>query len=248
MRGSERAGAISRNGSAGTETCSPGPEGFREDFRAFVLDRDFPCVGAKAAIRTEDYRAELYGRLGSPEAAAGLARDLRLFVREQGELGDFTTFVAGFEAPEIRDEAEFERLLWAQLQALHEEDRGHRWDPSVSSDPESPDFAFSFAGRAFFVVGLNPANSRLARRFAWPALVFNAHYQFDKLREDGRYERMQGEIRARERALQGSLNPNLSEFGERSEARQYSGRPAEEGWRCPFHAAGERENGAREES
>jgi FPC/CPF motif-containing protein YcgG len=43
-------------------------------------------------------------------------------------------------------------------------------------------------------------------------------------------------IRNRERNLQGNLNPNLADFGTRSEARQYSGRPVEEGWRCPFHA------------
>jgi len=37
--------------------------------------------------------------------------------------------------------------------------------------------------------------------------------------------------------VQGSLNPNLADFGERSEARQYSGREVEEHWRCPFHRA-----------
>jgi FPC/CPF motif-containing protein YcgG len=29
----------------------------------------------------------------------------------------------------------------------------------------------------------------------------------------------------------------LAEFGERSEASQYSGRRVEPGWQCPFHAA-----------
>ncbi len=47
---------------------------------------------------------------------------------------------------------------------------------------------------------------------------------------------MQEVIRDRERNLQGDLNPNLADFGTRSEARQYSGRPMEEQWRCPFHA------------
>jgi hypothetical protein len=35
--------------------------------------------------------------------------------------------------------------------------------------------------------------------------------------------------------LQGSLNPNLADFGEQSEARQYSGRATEADWVCPFH-------------
>jgi hypothetical protein len=136
-------------------------------------------------------------------------------------------------APE--DETEFEALLWQQLQALHDADATRGWAPSVSDRPEDPRFAFSFAGMAFFVVGLHPASSRLARRFGWPVLVFNPRAQFDRLREDGRYGGLRDRIRTREMALQGDLNPNLAEFGEASEARQYSGRAVESEWRCPFH-------------
>ena len=220
---------------------APALQGLVHDsFRATVLSSGFSCVGAKAAIRGGGYRMGLYGAMGSAGAAAGLARDLFSFVQEQEEFsGEFSTFVASFAGPHVADEAGFEKLLWAQLGRLHEEDRRHhRWAPSVSSDPEDARFAFSFAERAFFVVGLHPASSRFARRFAWPTLVFNAHFQFDKLREEGRYARMQEVIRARERELQGTLNPNLGDFGVLSEARQYSGRPAEKGWRCPFHAGG----------
>ena len=151
--------------------------------------------------------------------------------------GEFSTFVACFKGPVGLGEEKFERLLWAQLQRLHEEDRHyHYWNSHVSSDPEDSQFAFSFAGRAFFVVGLHSASSRFARRFAWPTLVFNAHQQFEKLRREGRYVRVQEVIRDRERNLQGDINPNLADFGTRSEARQYSGRQMEEQWRCPFHA------------
>ena len=223
------------------EPATPRMEYVHDSFRALVSNSRFSCVGAKAAVGGGSYRVGLYERLGSPEAAAGLARDLFFFVEEQGELGGgFSTFVASFVEPTAADEAAFEGLLWEQLQRLHEEDRRHHgWDPSVSADPEDPRFAFSFAGMAFFVVGLHPASSRFARRFAWPTLVFNAHHQFDRLREGGGYERMQEVIRSREIGLQGDLNPNLGEFGVRSEARQYSGRPAEADWRCPFHAGGD---------
>jgi FPC/CPF motif-containing protein YcgG len=167
---------------------------------------------------------------------AGLARDLFEFVEDLPSIGGgFTTFLATFRGPNAIDEVDFERLLWAQLQGLYEQDRLHHgWDPSVSSDPEDPDFSFSFAGRAFFVVGLHPASSRYARRFAWPTLVFNVHEQFERLREGGNFARVREVIRAREIELQGSLNPNLSDFGELPEARQYSGRPVGKGWRCPF--------------
>ena len=43
-------------------------------------------------------------------------------------------------------------------------------------------------------------------------------------------------IRARDMAFQGSLNPVLKNFGESSEARQYSGRAVPDDWKCPFHA------------
>jgi uncharacterized protein len=220
------------------EPATPLQEFVHDSFRALVLNPTFSCVGAKSAVRRGSYNFGLYAEMDSLGSTAGLARDLFDFVEEQGHLdGEFSTFVACFEGPVGLDEEKFERLLWAQLQRLHEEDRHHHfWNPHVSPDPEDPQFAFSFAGRAFFVVGLHSASSRFARRFAWPTLVFNAHHQFEKLRGEGRYARMQEVIRDRERNLQGDLNPNLADFGTRSEARQYSGRPMEEQWRCPFHA------------
>ena len=48
---------------------------------------------------------------------------------------------------------------------------------------------------------------------------------------------MQETIRHRDLQLQGTINPMLSDFGERSEARQYSGRIVEENWRAPFSVA-----------
>lgn len=229
----------SRDGSA---ALWPLTEVAHDAFRALVLDRRFSCVGAKAALRSGAYRFGAYGEMGSAAATAGLARDLFTFVAEQPEMrSEFTTFVASFTAPHSPGETEFEALLWTQLQALHDADAVHHsWDPRVSDDPEDPGFSFSFAGRAFFVVGLHAASSRWTRRFAWPTLVFNAHEQFELLRENGRYDRFREVIRAREQALQGSVNPVLRDFGASSEARQYSGRDTGPEWKCPFHPHPER--------
>jgi FPC/CPF motif-containing protein YcgG len=49
---------------------------------------------------------------------------------------------------------------------------------------------------------------------------------------------MQRATRKRDIALQGSLNPNLADFGTAPETRQYSGRPVGPDWRCPFHPVG----------
>ena len=64
---------------------------------------------------------------------------------------------------------------------------------------------------------------------------FNQGPLQETLRAAGHFERLRLAIRRRDRALQGAINPNLSDFGERSEANQYSGRRTEAGWKCPFH-------------
>ena len=136
---------------------------------------------------------------------------------------------------QVPDEAAFEAALWAHLQAMHEHDQTRfDWDARVGSDPSLSDFSMSIGGRAFFVVGLHPAASRVSRRAPFPCLVFNFHDQFESLKASGKYQTMQAAIRARDVALQGSVNPVLSRFGEASEARQYAGRAVSKEWRCPF--------------
>lgn len=222
-------------------------------FRGFVQSPQFPCVGAKSAVAHESARLGVYDCLGSAGATAGLARDLWTFTHDPDTTADndYVTLVALFKEPTELNEAAFEAALWKQLGELHRLDAPlHEWDPTVSPDPKDPHFGFSFAGTAFFVVGLHPHSSREARRFPWPLLVFNPHAQFTRLRKAGRWARMQEVIRSRELSLQGSLNPNLADHGEITEARQYSGRPAEPDWEPPFvpqlrcpHADGMRSEG-----
>ena len=65
-------------------------------------------------------------------------------------------------------------------------------------------------------------------------LVFNLHAQFERLRAEGRYEKLRASILERDQALAGSVNPMLARHGEASEARQYSGRVVDADWRCPM--------------
>lgn len=220
---------------------APVAEFIHDSFRALVTNPRFTCVAAKSAFNKNNYRFGVYdGELGTETITQALAADLERFVSEQDEAlreRGFSTFVATFTGPPIASEGEWERLVWEQLQALHDLDAPyHAWDETVSADPDAADFAFSFAGRAFFVVGMHAASSRLTRRFAFPTLVFNAHFQFEELRVAGKYGRMQDTMRSRDTALQGDVNPNLANFGDASDARQYSGRRVEANWQCPFHA------------
>lgn len=220
------------------EPAAPVLSFVHESLRALVLNERYPCVGARSAFERGDYRLGLYPRLASAAAADGLACDLWEFVREMPLVaGRLTSYLACFDGPPLASERAFERLLWLQLQRLHDRDAlHHAWDPAVSDDGDDRRFSFSFAGRAFFVVGLHPAASRWSRRFAWPTLVFNAHAQFEMLRQAGRFDRMRSRIRQRDLSLQGSINPTLADFGDSTEARQYSGRHATGPWRCPFRA------------
>ena len=156
-------------------------------FRTLALHHEFPCVGAKSAINRGMYKFGLYLEMGSAESTTALCRDLRTFITEYiPKDGYFTTFIASFVGPISLDEEQFESLLWQQLQRMHDNDEVD-WDETVSSAPNDPSFAFSFAGCAFFVIGLHASSSRWARRFAWPTLIFNAHHQFEQLRANGKY-------------------------------------------------------------
>lgn len=203
--------------------------------RAVILDPEFPCVGARSAMNQGGYRFGMYPELATEDGTAGLAHDLAAFIAEQEGLGiegQYHTFIAAFDAPKTITPEEFETLLWEQLRLLHDLDR-EPWDERVERDPADPRFSFSFGGRAFFVVGLSPMSPRWARRFPWPTLAFNPHEQFEELRASGPFDRIQEVIRERDRHLEGDINPNLSNFGEHPEARQYSGREVGDDWRCP---------------
>ena len=144
---------------------------FEVAFRDFVQHPDFPCLGAKGAVRLDSYTLRTYGAIGEGGDAKSLVADLATF---SASIGDDTlsAFVAVFPQSPPGSEPDFERRLWAHLQLIHEADpvRGH-WARGVSPDPDDPHFAFSVGGHAFFVIGLHPLSSRLARRFEWPTLV-----------------------------------------------------------------------------
>ena len=212
-------------------------EGFVARFKAFVASPRFPCVGAKSAMNRGRMEFGLYDSLTDNDDAAALCEQLAEFSRQFPEPGaDPVSFVAMFREP-VANEDDFHRRLWTHLQAMHDIDAAdHAWDAAVSSDVADMQFSFSIGSRAFFVVGLHPRSSRLARRAPFPCLVFNFHDQFETMRENGKYAKLQAAIRARDVALQGAINPVLARFGEASEAHQYSGRAQADAGGIPFEA------------
>ncbi|MDT0687537.1 guanitoxin biosynthesis heme-dependent pre-guanitoxin N-hydroxylase GntA [Autumnicola psychrophila] len=204
------------------------------DFKNFIITEDHPCVMAQTVFSMDHVDFHSYKHFGSKIAAEEILSDLKDYIAQYDfESKDFFTFIAAFEDNRSFTEEEFEDLLWKQLDFLHEVD-DVEWDKNVSDDPQNSNFSFSIGGRAFYIVGLHPNSSRKARQSPYPAIAFNLHWQFEKLREMGTYHTVRNKIRERDSELQGSINPMLRDFGERSEARQYSGRKVGEEWKCPF--------------
>ena len=208
-----------------------------ERFRDLIQNPSFPCVGAKAALARGQIRFVIGRDIGAADDDARLHAALMAFVcRYQARPALFQSLVVIFDRPGGLSEEGFEARMWDRLQALSDQDSrlGHAYDARVAPDPQDAHFSLSCAGEAFFVVGLHPGASRKARLFAAPALVFNLHDQFERLRAEGRYERMRETIQARDVSWAGSVNPMLTRHGERSEAPQYSGRQVPDDWACPF--------------
>ena len=203
-----------------------------------ISDPAFPCVGAKSALARQQLQFVCAGDLRDADDDARLLDEIASFAASNDSGALFTSLALLFPVTPPLDETSFETALWQRLQGLHACDvPRYGWDPSVSSDPDSPGFSMSLGGRAFYVVGLHPGASRPARRFDCAALVLNLHSQFESLRADGRYERLREAIWDRDAAYSNSSNPMLAVHGVASEARQYSGRAVDADWRCPFTPA-----------
>jgi FPC/CPF motif-containing protein YcgG len=207
-------------------------------FAARVADQMFPCVGAKSALAAGGLSIVECGPLAcgrdDDHILDALESTAEAFWRGNGRR--FHSLAVLFKGAEPRGEAAFEVQMWARLQALADRDaaRGAPVDPEISEHPASPWFALSLGGHGYFIVGLHPAASRPARRFASPVLVFNLQAQFAALRRDGLYDKMRAAIMARDTALAGAPNPMLADFGDASAAAQFSGRPVDADWFCPF--------------
>jgi FPC/CPF motif-containing protein YcgG len=145
----------------------------------------------------------------------------------------YASFIVSFIHHKSMTPQEFEVLLWKQLNMLHQIDE-YGWDQRVSNDVLSPHFSFSIAGDSYFIIGMCPNHPRKCREFIYPTLIFNSHHQFRYLKKINLFKKIQTIVRSREMQYSGSINPNLIDFENRSEAMQYSGLKASSTWQCPF--------------
>ncbi|MDZ4660390.1 MAG: guanitoxin biosynthesis heme-dependent pre-guanitoxin N-hydroxylase GntA [Pseudomonadota bacterium] len=208
------------------------------EIRAFILQKNYPCVAAIQSVVRKDYLVGEYGRFGTLNNWQELRGDLLNFLELQSSTQSrYLSFWAVFTDTNQRPDSEtqFEEKFWRELSLLSsEEDRPFDWGKNSSVEPKDPLFCLSLNGEKLFVVGLHPQSSRLARRFSRPAMVFNAFSQFEKFENEGTYAAMVKTIRQRELMFQGSVNPMVLAHGDTWESIQYSGRENPESWKCPF--------------
>ena len=208
-----------------------------EAFLSMIADSAFPCVGAKSAAARGSLQVVRARDITSAWNDLEITHDLLEWSwRYKDEREGLRSLAVIFDGPTGLTEREFEQAMWQRLQSIADKDAwlGQQPDERVSGDPDDPHFSLTFGGEAYFVVGLHPNASRPARRFELPVLVFNLHDQFERLRAEGRYEKMREKIIARDVALAGTPNPMLERHGDASAARQFSGRAVNDDWKCPF--------------
>ena len=207
-----------------------------EAYKAFLGNKAFPCIAARSAAACQHIKCMVTDNMACPRDDKTILNFLYHFIDEyRTATTDFHSAAVIFKSPQGCNEEEFDTLLWQRLQALVNLDaENYYYDPRVDADPLSARFSFSLKQEAFFIIGLHPGSSRPSRQFMYPALAFNPHAEFEKLRAAHRYGPMKEIVRKRDIAYSGSINPMLNDFGEISEVYQYSGRNYNEDWKCPL--------------
>lgn len=177
---------------------------------------------------------DLVEDFGTGYAAKTIAHGLTQFRERQKRTGEpFLSYWAVWNPIQPMTEEEHEKKFWHELSVLATHSKKD-WDPLFSPDPLSKRFCFSFDGEAFFVVGLHSQSSRMARRFPFPAIVFNLYSQFEDLVSKGTYDAVVKVNRKREMAYQGNLNPMVEKYADSWETIAFSGRNNPASWVCPF--------------
>lgn len=192
----------------------------KEQLSQFILDKSFPCVMAKSVLNK--------GNLSVHEftTTQDVVEKMYEFVDEyRKNKNKLSSFIVTFHDEGFENFENFENEFWNLLCKMREIDQENfSHDQRVSSDPQNEKYSFSMKEEAFFILMLHPKSPRLARRFVYPTVVFNPHQQFEELRNKGMFKKVRDLIRQKDKLLQGFINPMLTDFGEKSEVFQYTGR------------------------
>lgn len=195
-----------------------------EQLTQFILDKNFPCIMAKSVIKTG--LIKVIHVKNTSEMVLEILKEMYVFIDHfRAKPKKLRSFVVILEDEKALDFQRYEAMFWDLLSCLSIEDKKrYPHDSRVSDDPQAADFSYSIKSEAFFILGLHPKSPRFARRFLKPAIVFNLHQQFEVMRSKGSFKAIRNMIRLKDKLLQGTVNPMLTDFGEKSEIFQYLGK------------------------
>lgn len=187
----------------------------------FILDKSFPCVMAKSVLNQGNLSLHEYK--STPDMVEKIYDFIDVYRKNKKKI---SSFIVTFPEDEFQKFEDFENKFWDVICEMRKTDQEkYSHDRRVASDPQDERYSFSMKEEAFFILMLHPKSPRLARRFKFPTIVFNPHQQFEELRNKGLFKKVRNLIREKDKLLQGFINPMLKDFGEKSEAFQYTGRP-----------------------
>lgn len=198
------------------------------------LAAQHPCIGARSVMTNGNFYFTVIANMSSVESALQVVQVIEKYLAVSDSIDDPVKTLAIFFTDTFSDVAAFATQYWKFVQRVHDIDMMcNGWDSSVSSDPKSPSFELSIAGRAIFTTTLNPAHPRPARRAPYPTWVCNQTRQFNQLREAGTFETWKASIRKADAEVDpsGSANPLLVDHGYSSAAQQLAGWPIDP---CPL--------------
>lgn len=190
-----------------------------------IRKEHFPCVMAKAVEKLGGINITTSSDILNPSEISRIHGKFVEFNENFRKHGKLSSFILACRDESYASFSKFEEDFWSFLKNLRTFDLAlFPHDPRVSNDPTHHEFSYSIGSEAFFILLLHPQSPRRSRQFKFPAIVFNPHIQFERLREKGIFKKIQNIIRTKDKLLQGSINPMLSDFGEKSEVFQYTGR------------------------
>lgn len=144
-----------------------------DSYKSFILCENHPSILANALFRMELYQIRAYEDINDLDNLKQLLLDVESYLNQNIPYqSEVESFVAAFPNNYYEDEILFENALLQTLNMLNHLEHCE-WDQNVSDVPDTARFSFSINGRSFYILGLHPESSKMARQAPYTTLVFN---------------------------------------------------------------------------
>lgn len=203
--------------------------------RGMCMHSHYPCPGAQMVFLNSDERIAVFEGL-TDNNIYQVCFSLSCYILEylSGDTGNDLTFILMFKELRRWTKGSFRKHFWKFLKNISQlQDKYYPYAKGYSPVLKDKNFSFSFGEVANYIAAFFADSPRVTRRFAYTALIFNPHDQFNKLKESGKFVSFQKSVDIKDHRLQGSNNESLTDFGEQSEWPQYDSIDGSSG--CPIN-------------